>query len=201
MIGLHLDWEPPLPLGGARELKFQGASPCRHYRARPAAAGDSAADDRRLGRVATYATTLAGIYLSVGFLFYFAAKEKLFADGGTMPAGLVKAFHGSFFANVPGDNAAWVLLGLTEAAVVVILAVSLLRGEFLPQRRKPIRLAGLGVSMLAYGMMIVANAMIGNNPTVIELFTYFGVTAVVMFMVRQMSPYRPMSWLAGEATE
>jgi len=49
--------------------------------------------------------------------------------------------------------------------------------------------------------MIVANAMIGNNATVIELFTYLGVTAIVMFVVRQMSPYRPMSWLAGEADE
>ena len=150
-----------------------------------------------IAKVATYATTLAGIYLSVGFLFYYAAKEKLFTDGGTMPAGLQKLFAGSFFASVPGDNAAWVLLGLLEASVVVLLAVSLLRGEFLPQRRKPILLAGLGVSLLAFGVMGVANDMVGNNATVIELFTYFGVTAVVMFLIKQMSPYRPMSWLAG----
>jgi hypothetical protein len=150
-----------------------------------------------IAKVATYATTLAGIYLSVGFLFYYAAREKLFTDGGAMPAGLQKLFAGSFFASVPGDNAAWVLLGLLEASVVVLLAVSLLRGEFLPQRRKPILLAGLGVSLLAFGVMGVANDMIGNNATVIELFTYFGVTAVVMFLVKQMSPYRPMSWLAG----
>jgi hypothetical protein len=154
-----------------------------------------------LTKITTYAATLAGIYLSVGFLFYYAAHEKLIADGGTMPAGLAKAFNGSFFASIPGDNAAWVLLGLIEASVVVLLAVSLIRGEFLPQRRKPVLLAGLSVSVLAYGVMIVANAMIGNNPTVIELFTYLGVTAVVMFVVRQMSPYRPMSWLAGEADE
>jgi hypothetical protein len=36
---------------------------------------------------------------------------------------------------------------------------------------------------------------------VIELFTYFGVTVVVMFLIRQMSPYRPMSWLGGGADE
>jgi hypothetical protein len=149
----------------------------------------------------SYGATLAGIYLSVGFLFYYAAHEKLIANGGTMPAGLAKAFHGSFFATVPGDNAAWVLLGLIEALVVVLLAVSLIRGEFLPQRRKPILLAGLSVSILAYGVMIIANAMIANDPTVAELFTYLGVTAIVMFVVRQMSPYRPMSWLAGEARD
>jgi hypothetical protein len=155
----------------------------------------------KIARVATYTTTLAGIYLSVGFLFYFAAKEKLFTDNGVMPAPLAKLFDGSFFASVPGNNAAWLLLGLLEASVVVLLAVSLLTGEFLPQRRKPILLAGLGVSLLAFGVMGVANDMIGNNATVIELFTYFGLTVVVMFLVRQMSPYRPMSWLAGGVEE
>jgi hypothetical protein len=155
----------------------------------------------QIARAATYTTTLAGIYLSVGFLFYFAAKEKLFTDNGTMPAPLAKLFTGSFFASVPGDNAAWLLLGLLEASVVVLLAVSLLSGEFLPQRRKPILLAGLGVSLLAFGVMGVANDMIANNATVIELFTYFGLTVVVMFLVRQMSPYRPMSWLAGGAEQ
>lgn len=149
----------------------------------------------------TYGATLAGVYLSVGFLFYYAAHEKLFTDSGTMPAPLQKLFAGSFFASVPGDNAAWLLLGLLEASVVVLLAVSLLRGEFLPQRRKPVLLAGLGVSLLAFGVMGLANDMIGNNATVIELFTYFGVTVAVMFLVRQMSPYRPMSWLAGGAEE
>jgi len=152
-------------------------------------------------KFATYATTLAGVYFSVGFLFYYAAYEKLFTDGGTMPAPLQKLFAGSFFASVPGDNAAWLLLGLLEAAVVVVLAVSLLRGEFLPQRRKPVLLAGLGVSLLAFGVMGFANDMIGNNATVSELSTYFGVTVVVMFLVRHLSPYRPMSWLAGGADE
>jgi hypothetical protein len=155
----------------------------------------------KIARAATYTTTLAGIYLSVGFLFYFAAKEKLFTDNGVMPAPLAKLFDGSFFASVPGNNAAWLLLGLLEASVVVLLAVSLLTGEFLPQRRKPILLAGLGVSLLAFGVMGVANDMIGNNATVIELFTYLGLTLVVMFLVRQMSPYRPMSWLAGGVEE
>jgi hypothetical protein len=152
-------------------------------------------------KVATYAATLAGIYLSVGFLFYYAAYEKLITNSGTMPAALVGLFKGSFFASVPGDNAAWFLLGLLEASIVVLLALSLLSGEFLPQRRKPILLAGLGVSLLAFGVMGLANNMIGNTPTVIELFTYFGVTIVVMVLVRQMSPYRPMSWLAGGADE
>jgi hypothetical protein len=152
-------------------------------------------------KVATYAASLAGIYLSVGFLFYYASYEKLITDNGNMPAALQKLFTGSFFASVPGDNAAWFLLGLLEASIVVLLAFSLLRGEFLPQRRKPVLLAGLSVALLSFGVMGLANNMIGNTPTVIELFTYFGVTIVVMFLIRQMSPYRPMSWLAGGVDE
>lgn len=80
-----------------------------------------------------------------------------------MPAGLAKTFHGSFFASIPGDNAAWLLLGLLEASDVVILAASLVRGEFLAQRRKPILVAALGVSKLAFGLMILANAMVGGR--------------------------------------
>jgi hypothetical protein len=150
-----------------------------------------------VGKFFTYATTLAGVYLSVGFLFYYAAHEKLVTDSGTMPAGLVAAFHGSFFAKVPGDNAAWLLLGIVEASVVALLAISLLRGEFLANRTKPVLLAGLSLSLLAFGIMIVANAMIGNNATVIELFTYFGLTFVVMFLVRHLAPYRSLNWLSG----
>lgn len=152
-------------------------------------------------KVTTYVASLAGIYLSVGFLFYYASYEKLITDSGTMPAPLAKLFAGSFFASVPGNNAAWLLLGLLEASIVVLLAISLLRGEFLPARRKPVLLAGLSVSLLAFGVMGLANNMIGNTPTVIELFTYFGVTIVAMFLVRQMAPYRPMSWLAGGPDE
>ena len=73
-------------------------------------------------KTVTYGATLTGIYLSVGFLFYYASYEKLITDSGTMPAALQKLFAGSFFASVPGDNAAWVLLGLLEAMVVVLLA-------------------------------------------------------------------------------
>jgi len=152
-------------------------------------------------KFATYAASLAGIYLSVGFLFYYASYEKLITDNGSMPAALQKLFAGSFFASVPGDNAAWFLLGLLEASIVVLLAVSLLRGEFLPQRRKPVLLAGLSVALLAFGVMGLANNMVGNTPTVIELFTYFGVTIIAMFLVRQIAPYRPMSWLAGGPDE
>lgn len=152
-----------------------------------------------LAKLVTYATTVVGIYLSVGFLYYYAAKEKLIGDSGTMPAGLRKEFAGSLFASVPGDNASWALLGALEAAVVILLGLSLVRGEFLTSHRKPLLLAGLGVSMLTLGVMGVANNMIGNIATAMEVFTYFGLTAVLMLLVRQMPPYRSPGWLSGAA--
>jgi hypothetical protein len=146
-------------------------------------------------KLVTYSATLAGVYLSVGFLFYYAAKDKLTA--GAMPAGLQKVFAGSLFASVPGDNAAWILLGLIEASIVVILAISLARGEFLPTHRKPILLSGLSVAMFATGLMGFANDMTGNDAGAAELFTYFGLIAVVLLLVRQLAPYRPLGWLSG----
>jgi hypothetical protein len=151
----------------------------------------------RLAALVTYATSLAGVYLSVGFLFYFAAKEKLITNGAVMPTGLRKEFAGSLFASVPGDNLSWALLGVIEASIVVLLAISLVRGEFLTTRRKPFLLAGLGVAMLALGVMGLANDMVGDNATVLELFTYLGLIAVLMFMIHQLPPYRSVGWISG----
>jgi hypothetical protein len=162
--------------------------PHSHTIARPTVAGAT--------KVVTYAATLASVYLSVGFLFYYASKEKLTA--GAMPAGLKKEFAGSLFASVPGDNAAWILLGLIEAAIVVLLAVSLIRGEFLATRRKPFLLTGLSVAMFATALMGFANDMVGSTAGAVELFTYFGLIAIVAMIVRQLAPYRSMGWLSGD---
>jgi hypothetical protein len=150
-----------------------------------------------LAKLITYATSLAGIYLSVGFLFYYAAKEKLIDNSGTMPTGLRKEFAGSLFASIPGDNTSWILLGLVEAAVVILLAASLAHGEFLTNHRKPFLLAGLGTAMFALGLMGLANNMVGDNATALELFTYFGLIPILIILIRQMPPYRSLDWLAG----
>src|SRR3954454_16954256 len=92
---------------------------------------------------ATYWAGIAATYLSYGFLWYYAAKEKLFDQNGTMPAGLAKAYTGTFIDNFPGINATWLVLGLLEATAFVPIPPSVVPGEFMPPRRKPILLAGL----------------------------------------------------------
>ncbi len=86
----------------------------------------------------TYWSGMAAIYMSFGFLWYFAAKEKLFDQNASMPDGLAKAYDGSFLASFPGLDTAWLLLGLVEAVAFLGVVASLAAGEFLKDRAKPI---------------------------------------------------------------
>lgn len=135
-----------------------------------------------------YWALMAGIYLAFGFLWYFAAKEKLIDDGFAMPDGLKKAYAGSFVESFPGLNLTWALLGLVEAVAFLGILGSLLTGEFLPGRRKPVLLGALGVSTLAFGMMIFGQELIGENEGVSSLFGYFGATLVTILLVSVLPP-------------
>jgi hypothetical protein len=138
----------------------------------------------------TYWAGIGGMYIAYGFLWYYAAKEKLFDQDGKMPAGLAKSYAGHFIDSFPGTNAAWLLLGLLEAVAFLVIAASLVTGEFLPHRRKPILLAGLGVSMLTFAVMAFAQNMIAEHDGVASLFTYMGVTAVIYALIRLVPPFR-----------
>jgi hypothetical protein len=141
----------------------------------------------------TYWTGMAGIYIAYGFLWFYAAKEKLFDQDGTMPAPLAKAYAGHFIDSFPGANTSWLLLGLLEAVAFVAVVASLAMGEFLPSRRKPMLLAALSVSILTFGVMAFAQNMIAEHDSVASLFTYLGVTGVVFALIRYVPPFRGRS--------
>jgi hypothetical protein len=151
----------------------------------------------RVADVASYWLIITATYMTFGFLFYYSAKEKLFDQSGTMPAGLAKGFHGSFIASFPGVNTSWTLLGLLEGLVFVVIAASVLAGEFLPTRRKPILLSGMGLAIFAFGLMSFANNMIGEFASVAELFSYLTGTGVLIILVLLMPPYRATHWLSS----
>ncbi len=132
----------------------------------------------------------AGIYFTFGLLFYYSAKEKLIDNSGTMPAGLAKTFHGTFVASFPGTNTSWVLIGILEALVFLTIAASVLMGEFLPTRRKPILLSGLGLAMFTFAMIAWGENITAGFATVAELFQYLVGTAVLIILVLLMPPYR-----------
>jgi hypothetical protein len=158
-----------------------------HVRSRTAVTAD----------MVSYWLIMAGIYLTVGFLFYYSAKRVLFDQEGIMPSGLAAQYKGSFIASFPGRNVAWFLIGLVMFVVFLGVLASLLTGEFLPSRRKPILLGALGLSMLAYGLMVFAENMIANTDSVNSLFGYFGGTAAVIILLRFMPPYRSAAWLSS----
>jgi hypothetical protein len=147
--------------------------------------------------VVSYWLIIAGIYLTVGFLFYYSAKRVLFDQGGMMPSGTAAQYKGSFIASFPGENVSWFLIGLVMFVVFLGVVASLLAREFLPTRRKPILLCALGLSMFAYGLMVFAENMIANTDSVNSLYGYFSGTAVVIILLLVMPPYRNAAWLSS----
>ncbi|MFT3863362.1 MAG: hypothetical protein QM729_03750 [Solirubrobacterales bacterium] len=144
-----------------------------------------------------YWAVMVGIYLGFGFLWYYASKEKLIDDGFAMPAGLKEAYAGSFVESFPGLDVTWAILGLVEAVAFLGIVGSILTGEFLPARRKPILTAALGVSLLTFGLLIFGQEMIGENEGVASLFGYFGATVVTLLLVRVLPPRRAI-WRPAE---
>src|SRR6476469_1252572 len=109
-----------------------------------------------------YALLLAGIYLLVGVLFFYAGKEKLF-DGLGAPAGIEKQFSGTFLDTIPGDDAAWTILGILELGVFVLTIVSLIRLEFMPDRGKPFLLSALALSIFTFSILAIGQNVVGEN--------------------------------------
>jgi hypothetical protein len=157
-------------------------------------------DDKAEDREETAATTsvetiaywsvVAAIYLGFGFLWYYSAKEKLIDDSGTMPAGLAKGYAGSFVDSFPGLNATWTILGILEGVAFLGFVASIVRGEFLPTRRKPILIASLGISMLTFAVLIFGQEMIAEFDGVGQSFGYLGATIVTLLLVQLLPPRR-----------
>lgn len=147
-----------------------------------------------------YALALAGTYLLVGVLFFYAGKEKLF-DGLGAPPPIAKQFEGTFLDTVPGIDAAWTILGVLEFLVFVGMVVSLVRLEFLPSRRKPFLLSGLALAIFTFSILGIGQNVVGENEGVAELFLYAGATGVLIGLVLLMPPYRGVNWISGRGEQ
>jgi hypothetical protein len=71
------------------------------------------------------------------------------------------------------------LLGVLEGLAFLAFVASLVAGEFLPHRPKPILLSGLAFSMFVFAVMTFGQNIVSNYDSVASLFTYIGVTAIV----------------------
>jgi peptidoglycan/LPS O-acetylase OafA/YrhL len=144
-----------------------------------------------------YWLAIASVYFLVGVLFFYSGKEKLFDNDAHAPAAIKQQFEGTFVATFPGVDALWAILSVLEFAVFVILVVSLLRGEFLPHRRKLILLVGLALALFTFACLSFGQTSTGNNEGTASLYTYFGATAIVILLVLMLPPNRPRAWLSG----
>lgn len=144
-----------------------------------------------------YWLTIVSVYFLVGVLFFYSGKEKLFDGDAKAPPGIERQFEGTFVATFPGVDALWAILSVLEFAVFVIVVISIVRGEFLPHRRKSILLVALTLALLTFACLSFGQTSTGNNEGTASLYTYFGVTAVTILLVAMLPPNRPRAWLSG----
>ncbi len=141
-----------------------------------------------------YGLIVAAIYGVLGPLWFEGARGKLFFP---VPDGIIKMFDGTFVASFPGTDVAWFIVGLIEGIVVLTLAVSLVRGEFLPSRRKPWLLLSVAASIFAYAVVAFGMTISGNGDGTASLYMYFASSGVLLILLLLMPPYRSRNWLSG----
>jgi hypothetical protein len=142
-----------------------------------------------------YWATIAGVYLMVGGLEFYSGKGKLFDSDGHAPEAIKKQFADSFLHVIPGTDAAWVILGILEFGVFLLLVASLLRGEFFPHREKSIMQVALAVAMITFACLAFGQTATGQNEGTASLYQYFGATAVILILVSLLPPNRSDRWL------
>jgi hypothetical protein len=142
-----------------------------------------------------YWATLAGVYLMVGGLMFYSGKGKLFDDDGNAPPAIKEQFKNSFVDTFPGTDAAWVILGILEFGVFLLLLFSLVRGEFFPHRQKSVMQSALAVALITFACLAFGQTTIGQFEGTASLYSYFGATVVILILVSLLPPNRPDSWL------
>ena len=147
-------------------------------------------------RVAYWLTILA-VYFLVGVLFFYSGKSKLIDEDGKAPAPLAEQFEGTFIGTFPGIDTAWVILGILEFGVFLLMLVSLVRGEFLPHRPKALLLVALALALVSFACLSFGQTSTGNNEGTASLYTYFASTAIIFMLVLRLPPNGPADWLSA----
>jgi len=148
-----------------------------------------AAERRSIYDHAAYWLIIAGTYVLVGVLFFYSGKGKLFDDNGHAPEPLKKQFQGTFIETIPGVDTAWVIIGILEFGIFVLILFSIVRGEFLPHRAKSVLLVALALALLTFACLSFGQTSTGNNAGTASLYTYFASTAIIYLLVLRLPPH------------
>jgi hypothetical protein len=144
-----------------------------------------------------YWLILAGVYLMVGGLMFYSGKDKLFDSDRNAPSYIEAQFENSFLSTFPGTDTAWLILGLFEFGVFVLLVASVIRLEFLPHRDKSIMQVALALALLTFACMAFGQTVTQQYEGTAQLYTYFASTAVILVLVSLLPPNRPDRWLSS----
>jgi hypothetical protein len=98
---------------------------------------------------------------------------------------------------VPGVDAAWVIIGILELGVFLLIVLSVARGEFLPDRTKAFLLVALALALVNFACLSFGQTSTGNNAGTASLYTYFASTALILLLVLRLPPYGPADWLGA----
>lgn len=148
-----------------------------------------------------YWLSLFGVYLSVGYMMWSGAAEKLFAGSIAMPPPLAKTFGATWLGKLVGVDLLWGTLGAIELVIALVMLASLVRGEFLPSRSKLLLQVSLAMSLALFGIMAFGQTIVANFAGTLSAYTYFGLTILVMALVANLPPNRALHWLEREEQE
>ena len=118
---------------------------------------------------------------------FYSGKEKLFDDDGNAPQGIKDQFKGTFIDTFPGTDTVWVILGLLEFGVFLLLLASLVFLEFLPHRPKLFLQLGLAVSLLTFACLAFGQTATKQFAGTASLYTYFGMPRALRHLYRGAS--------------
>ena len=119
-------------------------------------------------------------------------KWKALGDDPFPPQWFVDQFTGSLFEFVPGLSASWVVLAILETLAAFAWIVSLVRGEFLPNRERPWIAIASAISALAFAALAFGQNLTGQFSGTFTLTLYFAVAMLTPFMVEWFD-----RWLSG----
>ena len=137
------------------------------------------------GRIAHYIKYFAIYFLLLNIMGLASiGKIQGLLPGAGAPAFLEQTFANTFLATFPGVTIAWWIIALLEFAVAVLAIISIIRLEFLPNRRKSWLMLSLAVSLAVFAVLAFGQNLVEQHDAVATLYTYFGATVIMMLMVR-----------------
>jgi hypothetical protein len=100
--------------------------------------------------------------------------------------------------DVPWPQLPLGVLGVLELLIVPAMYASLVSGEFLPSRQKSLLQVSLGVTLLLFAFLAFGQIITSNFTGILQQYTYFGVTILIIGLVSALPPNRPSRWLTTE---